>query len=508
MKTKIGSIHKKSIFVFTFLILMSVGLLIFNGRIFFVKPNIQIEILKTSLRVINQFPDPAEIDTAGKWYLLGHISSPLIEYDHKNSSMLPMIAKKWDIQGSKYTLTINNEVKFSDGTPIKAHDVAASIKRIIAKKTSLHFPLWKHIADCENVKTLDDVCQGISSNDDTGTVEIILLTKSESFLLQLSSPEGGIWSAEDINPKTLELKPTKFSGPYALTNLVVNANNDLVLKRNPYSITQKLFPDSPKEIWVRALGRAQVEKSIANSETDIFIGDFIPFNDHDWDNMPELGTHYTTPSSLIYFFNLNTKNKIGLDFINELSKFPDRRVTFAQTILPIVPSIALSPKEVEELLPKTSSRELSVAAPGYYFKDKTLDFIEAAAKKAGIHLVITKVDPQEFMQLYESDTNFKSKYDFVLANYVASERYPAVQLRFLTGHRLPGVELNDIEAPDQDENKINRLKEYQRWLIRSQLVIPFYFTRTHIVYSKKFDVGSQPLTDAEIQLWRVTKKVD
>lgn len=488
-------------------ILVFIGLLAFFGRNYFVKSNRQIDILKTSLRVINQFPDPAMIDTAGKWYLLGHISSPLIEYDHKNSSLLPMIAKKWDIQGAKYTLEIDPEAKFSDGTPIRARDVVASIKRIITKKTSLHFPLWKHVADCENLKTLDEPCKGISGDDEKGTVEILLHTKSESFLLQLSSPEGGIWSADDMDPKTLALKPTKFSGPYSLMNLEVNDKKDLILKRNPYSQIQKLFPESPKEIWVRSLARAQVEKSIATGETDIFIGDFIPFNDYDWDKM-ELGTHYTTPSSVIYFFNLNTQKKIGLDLINELAKFPDKRVSLAQTILPIAPSIALTPDEVKGLLPKTSSPELSVAAPGYYYKDKTLEFIEAAAKKAGINLKITKVEPQEFADLYNSDETFKSKYDFVLGNYVASERYPAVQLRFLTGHRKPGVDLNDIESPDQDQTKINRLKDYQRWLISSQLVIPFYFTRTHIVYSKKLDVGSQPLTDAEIQLWRVTKKVD
>lgn len=471
------------------------------------KSNQQIEVLKTSLRVIDKFPDPAHIDKAGKWYLLYHISSPLIEYDHKNSSFLPLIAKSWDIVGSKYIINLDPNAKFSDGTPIRARDVVASIKRILVKKTSLHFPLWKHVVDCESLKTLDDSCRGISGNDATGVVEITLHTKSESFLLQISSPESGIWSADDIDSKTLELVPKRYSGPYSLVNLEIDSNRELILNRNSYSKVQSQFINSPKQIRVKSMSRVEVEKSIANGETDVFIGDFIPCNDYDWEKM-NVGIHYSTPSSILYFFKLNTAKHIGRDLLDSLRDMPDKRLTFANTPLPIASSIALTGEEMKELLPSTSSKQLVVAAPGFYYKDKFLQFMEEAAKKAGIDLKIIKIEPTEYSELIESDENFKSKYDFVLGNYVASERYPAVQLRFLTGKRKPGVDLIGIEAPDQDAEKISRLKEYEKWLLRSQTVVPFYFTRSHIVYQKKFDIGDQPVTDADIQLWRVTKKAE
>lgn len=475
-------------------------------RDFMSKSNQQIEVLRTSLRQIDKFPDPAEIDKAGKWYLLNHISSPLIEYDHKNSSFLPLIAKSWEIVGSKYIIKLDPDAKFSDGSSIRARDVVASIKRILAKKTSLHFPLWNHVADCENLKTLDELCHGISGDDASNTVEVNLLTKSESFLLQISSPEGGIWSADDINPATLELKPTRFSGPYSLNNLVMDANHELVLTRNPYSKIQNKFPDSPKKIRVKSMGRAEVEKSIVDGNTDVFIGDFIPCNDYDWEQM-EVGLHYTLPSSIIYFFKLNTNKHIGRDLLQSLEKVPDHRLTFAETLLPFAPSIALTRDEVNSLLPAQSSLDLVVAAPGFYYKDKFLAFVEKAAHEAGINLKIEKVEPAEYSELIQSNENFKSKYDFVIGNYVASERYPAVQLRFLTGKRNPGVDLMGVEAPEQDSTKIKKLKDYEKWLLSSQTVIPFYFTRTHIVYSKKLDIGEQPVTDADIQLWRVTEKM-
>ncbi len=97
---------------------------------FAVKPNQAVEVLRASFRQIEKLPDPTNINTAGKWYFLNHISSPLIEYNHKNASFLPLIAKNWDIVGSKYTFRLDPGAKFSDGSPIRARDVVASLKRI------------------------------------------------------------------------------------------------------------------------------------------------------------------------------------------------------------------------------------------------------------------------------------------------------------------------------------------------------------------------------------------
>ena len=105
----------------------------------------QNDVVRTSFRKIEQFPDPTEINTSGKWYLLNHISSPLLEYNHKTSSFNPLIASSWDIDGTTYVFHINADAKFSDGSKIKASDVGQSIKRILVKKKSTHFPLWNHV---------------------------------------------------------------------------------------------------------------------------------------------------------------------------------------------------------------------------------------------------------------------------------------------------------------------------------------------------------------------------
>lgn len=478
------------------------GLLLFEKR---AMPKQQIEVLRTSFREIDQMPDPAEINTAGKWYLMNHLSSPLIEYDHKNSSFKPLIAKSWEIDGARYVFHIDPAAKFSDGSSIQAEDVAKSLQRILAKKKSTHFPLWKHVRGCEKLTDLNSSCDGLTWDNDKRTVEVTLVGKSDSFLLQISSPEAGIWSAKDLDPTTLNLKPQRFSGPYALRNLEVDSERNLVLDRNSYSPIQAEFPSSPKKILVKSMSRAELEKGIAEGTIDVFIGDYIPFNAYRWDDM-NLSVHYTTPSSIIYFFGMNSDKRIGRDLLNKLAGIPDKRISSASTFLPFAPQVALTEQEVKEAVPEKSARHLKVAVPGFYLRDETISFMVSAAREIGIQLEITKIGKNEIMQLLRTKDDYRGEYDFLIGNYVASERYPAVQLRYLTRARTSPVDLGDVEQPDQDPKKISRLKEYQKWLLKSQTVVPIYFLRTHIVAAPNINLGDQPTTDADLQLWRLTRR--
>ena len=89
-------------------------------------------------------PDPADISSTGSWYLLNHISSGLVAYDPKQGRFALFLAKSWRIEGDgTYTFELSDDAKFSDGTPIRAQDVEATIKRNLIKKTSTHFHLWE-----------------------------------------------------------------------------------------------------------------------------------------------------------------------------------------------------------------------------------------------------------------------------------------------------------------------------------------------------------------------------
>lgn len=112
----------------------------------------------------------------------------------------------------------------------------------------------------------------------------------------------------------------------------------------------------------------------------------------------------------------------------------------------------------------------------------------------------------EFFSLFEEGK--AQDYDFALSTYVASERYPAVQLRYLLNGRAPpiGTEMDLIDSPETSEERMKKLTHFQKKLLEQQLVVPLFFVKTHIVYQTHLLIGKQPVTDADIHLWKVTRK--
>lgn len=467
----------------------------------------QLKSLTLSFGKVTKIPDPAQINTAGEWYLLNHISSPLVTFDHEKGIFLPLIAESWSISGNTYTFHIRKDARFHDGTPLKSADLVASIKRLMIKKTSSHFPIWEYVVGCEDVKTIDSECRGITMQDDS-TVVFILRGKRESFFLQMASPEGGIWSAKDINPNDFSLTPTKFSGPYAVSS--IEANGVINLDRNAKSFIQHDFPASPEHVHILPLGRADMELGLVEKRIDLFIGDYIPFNKFKWEQMP-VRIHLTTPSSIIYLFGLkkpgSTKfSQITGQYMETLwGENTDPELFPAETFLPFGSIGAVTRAEFLSGLSKFSpTKKIRIAAPDVYFQDGFLNLLRQAAKSNNIELEINQLPVSEFFSIFEEGKEMN--YDFALSTYVASERFPAVQLRFLLNGRKPpgGADTDLLDAPETDASRLSKIAHFQMLLLKSQMVLPLFFIRTHIIYQNYLNAGTQPITDADIQLWKFT----
>ena len=147
---------------------------------------------------------------------------------------------------------------------------------------------------------------------------------------------------------------------------------------------------------------------------------------------------------------------------------------------------------------------LSVGESGQLFA--LLAQLKKSGQSIGTDLEFHFVPFPEWFAAIE-DPKANEKYDYLLGIYAASERYPAVQLRFLTGPLLtPPYDLKKAETPDLKPDQIELLRNYQKWLLRSRQTIPFYFTVSEILYQNSIDIGAQPASDAEIELWRVQGK--
>jgi hypothetical protein len=463
-----------------------------------------IEELKVRITATTQLPDPAKIESAGDWYFLDHVSGRLASYDNTRRRFVPLFAEKWTTRGDgTHIFQIKPGIKFHDGTPITPKDILWSIKRLLILKTSTHFPLWQYIIGCEKIRSLDDECEGLSSNS-VDEISIRLKTQTDSFFLQLASPETGIWSASDMDPKTARLTPTRFSGPYYLD---VAADTFALLRRNEYSPVSKMFPDSPRSIRFQKIPLPEADNALLRGDVDLIVRGYSPLSERNWKE-DGVEMHTTTSSIMIYLYGLgkdaSKRKNVGQDLLEAVWRLnKDRVISPADTFLPFGQSYNLTRQEYLSQLPEKTAGRLRLLCIDGLFPKAFLDQLQAAAKTIGTDLEYVYVPRQKWFAAFD-DPSASEKYDYILAAYAASERYPAVQLRYITMNLLtPPIDLKKAEAPDLDVNRIAILKDYQKWLLSSRQAIPLFFNVTIFLYRNRLEIGQQPSTDAEIELWRV-----
>jgi len=141
-----------------------------------------------------------------------------------------------------------------------------------------------------------------------------------------------------------------------------------------------------------------------------------------------------------------------------------------------------------------------------FFSQKFLDQFKTSALSVGTDVEFSMAGMKEFFEAF-GDLKATDKYDYIMSLYVASERYPAVQLRYMTKNLLtPPIDLKQTETPDLDIDRKEILKSYQKWLLKSKQAIPLFFDVTLFVHQSNLDIGNQSMSDGEIELWRVQEK--
>ena len=461
-----------------------------------------IQELRVRIASNTRFPEPANIESTGDWYFLDHVSSGLSAFDNRLKKFVPLLAESWSTNSSgDHIFKLKSGIKFHDGTPITAKDVIWTLKRHLILQSSTHFPLWEYIVDCEKVKTLNDECSGLKAISDT-EVLIRLKSQTDSFFLQLASPETGIWAASDIDPQTAKLTPTKFSGAYYLEG---RDETQALLVRNQNSPMSEQFPNSPRKIKLKAISTANLDDALLKNEVDVVIRPHNPLDEKDWKSQ-SIGTRSSTPSTLIYFSGLGVGQRppIGRDFIETAWKInQDSVLTAAESFLPFATNYGLTREEFLSQLPAKTASHLKVLCPVGLFPKAFLDQLEAAGRTVGSKIEFTFLPVAEWFKAF-NDPKASEKYDYILTSYAASERYPAVQLRFITTDLVePTIDLKLAESPDLGTNGFSILRDYQKWLLQVRQAIPVYFNVSMFLFQKNIDLGDQPSSDAEIELWRV-----
>jgi len=259
--------------------------------------------------------DPGLSYTVEGWGVMWNVYLPLIGYKHVNgpdgATIVPYLAKdlpKVSSDGKTYTLTLRSGLKYSDGTPVKASDFAATIERDY-KVDSPGVGFFGNIVGAADfAKTKKGHIGGITTNDSSGEITI-----------KLTAPQGdfeNILATEFAAPvpasapgKDTSTSPLPSTGPYMIQSY--KPNKQIVEVRNPNFDSSALDNNVPtgnpdKVVW-DVIGDDNVSLQRVISGTDDWDG----YHPIPTDRLTDVQSKYAdqiktfTPANTYYFFMNN-----------------------------------------------------------------------------------------------------------------------------------------------------------------------------------------------------------
>src|SRR5262245_7602453 len=185
---------------------------------------------------------------ASQTFALLHPLSPtyslLVKWDaSENAKIIGDLAKSWSIapDGLTYTFTLNEGVRFHDGSALSSADIKATFERIIAPPEGVASVRKERFADVAAIEV-----------PDANTVVFKLKAVNASFMALLASPFNCVYSAAKLkqNPKYPDTE-VMGSGPYRLVEHVRGSH--LTAKRNEDYFRQGLpYLDGYKAFFVKS----------------------------------------------------------------------------------------------------------------------------------------------------------------------------------------------------------------------------------------------------------------
>ncbi|HEX7427876.1 MAG TPA: ABC transporter substrate-binding protein, partial [Mycobacterium sp.] len=208
------------------------------------------------------YVDPQLSYTLDGWEVLWNVYTPLLTYKHAKgkdgTQVVPALAEDMpDISpdGKMYKLKLRPNMKYSDGTPIKASDFAYAIQRLFKTDSggSVFFDVIVGATDYAEGKA--QTISGIKTDDNTGDISIELTEPNGTFENVL-----GLMFAAPVPPSTPLDKdatntPPPASGPFMIST--VDAPRTLTMERNPNFQTVK-------DAGASEVADANVDKIIVN----------------------------------------------------------------------------------------------------------------------------------------------------------------------------------------------------------------------------------------------------
>lgn len=182
--------------------------------------------------------DPGLSYTVEGWGIMWNVYLPLLGYKHVNgpdgSTIVPYLAQdlpKVTDGGKTYTMTLRKGLKYSDGTPVKASDFAATIERDF-KVDSPGVGFFGNIvgADEFSKNPKSGHISGITTDDKTGEIVVKLNAPQGDFTNILATTFAAPVPAS-APAKDTSTNPLPATGPYMIQSY--KPNKQAIVVRNP-----------------------------------------------------------------------------------------------------------------------------------------------------------------------------------------------------------------------------------------------------------------------------------
>jgi oligopeptide transport system substrate-binding protein len=175
-----------------------------------------------TLRIPSEEPTTFDTGTIGggtgiQW--ANFMFEGLVSYDWENKTIVPAAAKSWDVSPDNltYTFHLNDNMVWSDGSPLTAHDFEFAFKRNLEPATAAPFGSYFYtIVGAEDFflgKTTDPSTVAVTAKDDL-TLEMTLNAVTPYWLTVLT-----LWIAMPIAKKSIDAGGAKWAEPpYVVSN--------------------------------------------------------------------------------------------------------------------------------------------------------------------------------------------------------------------------------------------------------------------------------------------------